>query len=342
MGELAQLDVRTANERMIGAFFAEIDTRAALPGLRAIVQSWRPDLIIRESWEFASTLVAEQHGIPIAQVGLGVAEVEEQTVQLAAPALDRLRTELGLAPDPDGRALRETAYFTTLPAALDDPAVDPPASTLRFRHHRPSDAAPLPDWWPGNDGPLVYVTFGSVAGAKHLPYFPALYRQALDALAELPVRVLVTTGDSGDPAALEPLPANAHAERWVPQDAVLRDAAAIVCHGGYGTTLGALAHGVPLVVVPLFSIDQWANAAAIARARAGAAVGVADPGRRVLDMPSDAALAGLTAAVRCLLDDPAPRREATRIAAAMRALEPVEAAVEPLLEVAATAAVAAR
>jgi UDP:flavonoid glycosyltransferase YjiC (YdhE family) len=46
-------------------------------------------------------------------------------------------------------------------------------------------------------------------------------------------------------------------------------AAAVVCHGGYGSTLGALRHGVPLVVMPLFSSDQWVNAAAVARAGAG-------------------------------------------------------------------------
>jgi hypothetical protein len=46
-----------------------------------------------------------------------------------------------------------------------------------------------------------------------------------------------------------------------------------VGHGGFGTTMAALAHGVPMVVVPLFAIDQHYNAAAVARAGAGVALG---------------------------------------------------------------------
>ena len=38
---------------MIGEFFGRLDTAAALPGLREIVEDWRPDVIVRESWEYA-------------------------------------------------------------------------------------------------------------------------------------------------------------------------------------------------------------------------------------------------------------------------------------------------
>ncbi|MEJ7566784.1 MAG: nucleotide disphospho-sugar-binding domain-containing protein [Gaiellaceae bacterium] len=67
------------------------------------------------------------------------------------------------------------------------------------------------------------------------------------------------------------VPANVHVERWVPQAQVLADAAAIVCHGGAGTTLGALAAGVPAVFVPLFA-DQPHNAVRAAGAGAGVVV----------------------------------------------------------------------
>jgi UDP:flavonoid glycosyltransferase YjiC (YdhE family) len=77
-----------------------------------------------------------------------------------------------------------------------------------------------------------------------------------DALAPLHARVLLTIGDSRDLRELGAIPSNVHVERWVAQDAVLPHAAAVVCHGGYGSTLGTLRHGVPLVVLPLFSSDQ--------------------------------------------------------------------------------------
>jgi UDP:flavonoid glycosyltransferase YjiC (YdhE family) len=66
MDEFARLDLDTANERMVGDFFAGIDTRASLPALTELVAEWRPDLIVRESWEFASTIVADRPGIPVA------------------------------------------------------------------------------------------------------------------------------------------------------------------------------------------------------------------------------------------------------------------------------------
>ena len=48
-------------------------------------------------------------------------------------------------------------------------------------------------------------------------FFPSLYRAVVDALAGLPIRMLVTVGDAADPAEIGPLPANVRVERWVPQ-----------------------------------------------------------------------------------------------------------------------------
>jgi len=328
LADFAQMDMARANAVMIGDYFAGMDTAAALPGLTSIVEDWRPDVIVRECWEFASTLVAEQRGIPLVRVALGLAAVEELTIGLAAAALDGARAGLGLPPDPAGDRLRDTPFLTTIPESFEDPAAPAPRIVHRFRHAVSADAPPLPDWWPGNDDPLVYLTFGSVTAGTHLPYFPAFYRAAIDALAPLRVRVLLTIGDRRDPADLGPLPANVHVEEWVSQDAVAPHAAVLVGHGGHGTTLGALAHGVPQVVVPLFSVDQWANAAAIARAGAGVAL---DAERRsVLGRPGPETMDALGAAVQRVLDDPSHRHEAQRIAGAMRALPPADAALAVL------------
>ena len=116
----------------------------------------------------------------------------------------------------------------------------------------------------------------------------------------------------------------------MPQDEVLHRAAAVVTHGGLGSTLGALAHGVPLVVLPLFSLDQWFNAAAVARAGAGVALDAERHTRRAVDLPDAATLAALRPAVEHVLDDPRPRRAAQAIAEEIRGLPPVEAAVSAL------------
>jgi UDP:flavonoid glycosyltransferase YjiC (YdhE family) len=259
LGSFGQLSIQAANELMVGEFFARIDTRAALPGLLAIVEEWQPDVIVRESWEFASILVAELYGIPLVRVGLGLGAVEEASIRVAATALGEQRAAVGLPLDPAADRLRDTPYFTMVPAPLEDPAVPAPARAHRFAHGAPAGPTaipPLADWWPTGDDPLVYLTFGSVTAGRHLPYFPALYRAAIEALAPLRARILVTIGNDRELDELGPLPPNVHAERWVAQDVLAPHVAAIVCHGGYGSTLGALRHGVPLVVLPLFSFDQ--------------------------------------------------------------------------------------
>ncbi len=336
LGQFGELDMATADRVMIGKFFAGIDVRAELPGLRATVERRRPDLIVRESWEFGSTLVAELDRIPIARVGLGQAEFEEMSIEAAAPELDEARAALGLPPDPAGERLRAMPYLTMIPEALENPASTLPPRTHRFRFGVSEAAAALPDWWPGNDDPLVYLTFGSVAAAPHLPFFPDLYRSAIDELAPLPVRLLVTVGDATrEIEELAPLPPNVHVETWVPHDDAARAAAAIVCHGGYGSTLGALANRVPLVVLPLFSGDQWANGDAVARVGAGISLAGDRPSRRSLGLPPAESVGALAAAVEAVLADAAYGREAGRIADAMRALPPVGGSVEVLAAIAA-------
>jgi UDP:flavonoid glycosyltransferase YjiC (YdhE family) len=329
MARLPTVGFDEANALMLGEMFARIDTEAALPAMRRLVADWRPDLIVRESWEYASTLVAELHGIPIVRVALGLLETEELAIRLAAPALDRLRAGLRLPRDPDGDRMRETQYLTVMPRALEDPAVPCPPATYRFRHET-AGAPPLPDWWPGNDDPLVYLTFGSVTAAEHLPFFPSLYRRAIDALAPLGVRVLVTVGEPRDLDELGPLPANVHAEHWVQQDSVLEHAAVVVGHGGHGTTVGALQHGVPLALLPLFSVDQWMNAAAVARAGVGVAIGERPTGSRLFDAPGDAEMATMADAVREMLGTSPQRRAAGALAEATRVLPPVDDAVDVL------------
>jgi MGT family glycosyltransferase len=166
----------------------------------------------------------------------------------------------------------------------------------------------------------VYVSFGSEAPRAH--WFPDLYRSAIDALAALPVRVLVTIGDGREPAEVGPVPASVRVEPWVAQAAVMAEAAAMVGHGGSGSTLGALAAGVPLALVPLF-VDGPANARRVAEVGAGLAL-----------ESGHAGTLGLAAAVEALLGDGRYRSAAGRVAAEMRALPPIEQAVEEMVAIA--------
>jgi UDP:flavonoid glycosyltransferase YjiC (YdhE family) len=334
MAEFPELDIDTANARMVGDFFAGIDTRAALPALREIMERWKPDVVVRETWEFGSTIAAELVGIPVVRVGLGLTSVEERTIEFAAPTVDKIRRDHGLPADPAGDRLRSSHYFTLIPGSIDPPGARLAQIVHRFRDPSADGAPPLPELWPGNSDPLVYLSFGSVAAGAHLPYFPALYEMAIEALAELPTRLLVTIGTGRDPGELgiDPLPPNVRVEQWISQDAISARAAAIVCHGGYGTTLHALGRGTPLVVLPLFSADQWANAQAVARVGAGLALDAERETRRSLELPRPETLAQLRPAVERVLGEPTFKRAAERVAASIRALPPVSDAPAALAE----------
>jgi UDP:flavonoid glycosyltransferase YjiC (YdhE family) len=322
----AALGQREADALMIGEGFARIGGGAALPHLLELVEYWCPDVLVHECYEFAGPIAADHHGVPHARVALGLASTEEWVDELAASTVAELRDELLL---PDGG---DTTLLSLVPPSLDDG----PAA-LRFRGPLPGVAKPLPGWWANADDPLVYVSFGSVSGS--LPVFPALYRGVLDALGDAPVRVLLTLGRDADPSLLGPLPANAHAEQWLPQNQVLPHAAAVVGHGGYGTTLGALDHGVPTVLLPLFAGDQWRTARRVAELGAGLVLD--DAPRRVFDPPSAQALDALPGAVARVIGDERFRRAAAELGREMADL-PVATAAVPLLEQLAGAAALSR
>ncbi len=304
--------------------------RAALPGVMEIVDEWRPDLIVPETCEAAAALAAERAGIPLAWVGVCLSDqLEDLGHILAVPAIDALGRELGLAPDPGGERMRRTPLLTLAPASLQPLSRNwRTAQRLRFRAAAEPEAPALPDWWAGSDAPLVYLSFGTEAQSPTHGYYPSLYRGAVDALAALPVRVLLTI-DSADPDELGPLPKSVHLERWVPQPAVMPHTAAMVGHGGSGSTLAALRAGVPMALLGLFA-DQPENAQLVEQAGAGLAL-----------EGGEAALPRLTDAVRELLGDPSYRANAGRISADIGGLAPVDEAAGALAEVAAHSAVAA-
>src|SRR5688500_4004895 len=210
--------------------FIGLHARLALPAMLELVETWRPDVVVRETLEFASALAAERCGVPQVRVGVHLdsdTDADPRLLGVATPALDALRPALGLAPDPAATAIRDSPVLTLAPASTSGTA-----AALRFRDTTPAPAAPPLPSWGDPAAPLVYVSFGSEAAASH--HFPGVYRRAAEALAALPVRTLLTIGDRRDPSELGPLPPSVRVERWVPQAAVMAQASAVVGHGGSG------------------------------------------------------------------------------------------------------------
>jgi UDP:flavonoid glycosyltransferase YjiC (YdhE family) len=320
MAALPQMPVEETDDVVIREVFGRIDAQAALPSLLDTVRSWRPHLVVRESAEIASLAAAERAGVPHAHVCIGMHEVATRFARSIAGPLEELGRLAGL---PDGRmtaGLAAEPVFSLVPEFLDAATVDGRWAGDPFhRYHEPPPDATvqLPDGRGGGDRPLVYVTFGTVTGS--LPPFADVFGRALDALADLDADVVMTVGRRLDLAALGPVPANASVVPWLPQAAVLARAAAMLGHGGFGTTMGALAAGVPQVVAPLFTFDQVVNGDHVAAVGAGLAV-PRGPG-----VVEDAA-----EHLRRLLTDRSYADAAGRVAARMRELPRPDEAVAVL------------
>jgi len=152
--------------------------------------------------------------------------------------------------------------------------------------------------------PLVLVSLSTY----RFPGMTRCLQAILDACADLDVQVVATTGPAVDPSDLR-VPSNAEVHRFVPHVELMPRASLVIGHGGHGTTMQALAHDLPLVLMPMHPmLDQPMVARSVAAAGAGRVVrkkATADDLRPVIasllgDGPHRAAAARLGAEIRAL------------------------------------------
>ncbi|MEU0796195.1 glycosyltransferase [Amycolatopsis sp. NPDC005961] len=199
--------------------------------------------------------------------GWGVPEVAVAARRAGIPALWHGFGRLF----PEGIGLERPAGGTHLdicPPSLQDKDFLATAERIALR--------PVPFAEPGDfRRPLIYLTLGTAFGT------PEVLQTAIEGLAALGTHVVVATGG----VTLGALPPHVTARAWVPQAAAIHHADLVVHHGGSGTTVGALAAGVPQLVLPQ-GADQFANADALLTA--GAAVRLL-PGELSADAVTDQA-----------------------------------------------------
>lgn len=109
-------------------------------------------------------------------------------------------------------------------------------------------------WDAQDQTPIVLVTFSTAPEQRSLEKF----QRSLDALADLPVHVIATTGGVADPEELA-IPQNAIAIRYAAHDPILQRASLVITHGGHGTVMRSLKYGVPMIVMPGLAHDQAPN-----------------------------------------------------------------------------------
>jgi UDP:flavonoid glycosyltransferase YjiC (YdhE family) len=94
-----------------------------------------------------------------------------------------------------------------------------------------------------------------------------LLQRCVDAVAQLPVRAIVTTGPAVDPASVR-AGANTQVVRYVPHAEILPSTSLVITHAGAGTVMAALGHGVPTLCTPM-GRDQFFNAGQVQALGAG-------------------------------------------------------------------------
>jgi UDP:flavonoid glycosyltransferase YjiC (YdhE family) len=161
--------------------------------------------------------------------------------------------------------------------------------------------------------PLVLVSLSTI-------FFEGLeetLQAILDALAVLPVRGVVTTGAVA-PGVLR-APANVEVHQYIPHDEIMPSVSMVVGHGGHSTTMRTLAHGVPLLILPMNRVtDQPMIGKAIAKLGAG----------RVL--PKTASSAAIRTAVQSVLEEPSYRHAAEAIGTRLRSKDGATGAADEL------------
>jgi hypothetical protein len=243
--------------------FANLELVPRAHDLESVVDVWRPQLLVHEVAELAAPLVGTARGIPYVDVSYG-ALIGSSLLRAAGEAAAPHWLARGLEPDPVAGLFRHL-YVDTCPPSLQNPEI---ASIAAVQPLRPAAAevpdADVPDWLGRlSASATVYLTMGTVWN-RNLDIF----RSVIEAVRDEDISLIVTVGRQNDPAALGPQPDNVVVHQYIPQGVLLPRCDVVVTHGGAGTTLGALAFGVPLLLLPQ-GADQYANAERVVAANAG-------------------------------------------------------------------------
>jgi UDP:flavonoid glycosyltransferase YjiC (YdhE family) len=215
------------------------------------------------------------------------------------------------------RALPLLARYASLLGSPDlvlhatDPVFDLSFAGLPERHHY---VGPLGIWEPPSERPSFLDEPGDpwvlVSISSQMQDDLPIAQAALTAMADRPVRVIVTVGPGHEHAELPTVPSNARVEQVISHAAVLEQARLLLSHAGHGSVMKALWYGCPMVLVP------WGRDQPGVAARAEA-LGVAEI------VPRDQASAEtIRGAVARVLEDEAIMEKVEEHAARLRLTDP--------------------
>jgi UDP:flavonoid glycosyltransferase YjiC (YdhE family) len=314
-------DLRGADApvHMFPHLFGTVAAPHRLTDLLALVNDWRPDVVVHGAADLAGPIAAARVGVPSVCYSYG-ALIPAERVAAASEAVAPLWQQAGLTPRP-WAGCYDHLYLDIYPPSMRPAYGD---YIVRRQSLRPIpfsvdlSVASEVSTSIVDDRPIVYLTFGTIFNETSGPF-----STALEALAELPVHVVVTVGPRGDPHAFGAQPDNVSVYRYIPQTTILPLCSLVVSHAGSGTFLAALDHGLPQLCLPQ-AADQFGNA------EHGSRAGVA---LRLL--PHEITRESVREAAERLLSESSYRANAERVQAELHAM-PSPDDVVPLIEQVAT------
>jgi UDP:flavonoid glycosyltransferase YjiC (YdhE family) len=177
----------------------------------------------------------------------------------------------------------------------------------------------------GKGRPLIWVYPGN---ARYAPVATPIdsivvIRTAIEALADAPVEVVLTTGYQELPVEFGALPKNFHHAEYVPGPLMAERCDLMVFHGGHSSVMTTLKAGTPAVIIPTIT-ERESNARRLASLGAGEVVmpeNGADGEKRV-------SVSEFSEKVNRVLNEPSYRESARHVSESMRHFGGAEAAAE--------------
>jgi len=263
--------------KFVVTVFADVTTAKMVPDLLTIAAEWRPDMIIREHFEFGGCIAAECLGIPHASVGGNAySAVDSPDVHyfpgnrlMVAEPMARHRERFGLPADPGVLMPFRKLHMAFTPPSWDAAGTARPANIQHLRHTSTVRPGARLDAWTDQlgDRPTVLASLGTVFNNT-----PGVLEAIVSGLAQESVNLIVAIGRNGDPVRFGDVAENVRLEPYVEQPLLLDRCDAFITHGGFNSVKEAAILGVPMIVVPI-TADQPYSAQRCAALGIGRAIG---------------------------------------------------------------------
>jgi UDP:flavonoid glycosyltransferase YjiC (YdhE family) len=242
--------------RVVGTGFGRRVARERAADLLSLCTTWQPDLLVCEEVDFGAMVVAERLALPYTTV-LVIAAGGFIRPEYVAEPLNEVRADHNLPPDSELTMLNRYLVLSPFPPSYRDPDVPVPPTLHTFRPVEPQSMTLAPPPWIAQlqGRPIIYFTLGTVFNVES----GDLFQRVLAGLRDLPINLIVTVGRDIEPEELGQQPSNIHIEQYIPQATILPYCDLVISHAGSGSVIGALAYGLPMVLLPM-GADQPLNA----------------------------------------------------------------------------------